>query len=435
MAMPALSPTMDTGNIASWSKAEGDALNPGDVIAEIETDKATVDFECQDSGYLAKILVPAGSTDIPVGKIVALMVDTKEQALAFKDLSVEEIMKQLDIGTPASPAVPAAAAPVSTPPVAEAPTPTPSAPASKPPVSTGDRISASPYAKKLAKEKGINLKELKGTGPGGRIIAADVLEFQPAADVVAEAAPESVFTTAVPVGDEGYYTDVPHTNMRKVIANRLTSSKQNVPHYYLTADINLDALMALRSKLNGEIGPENKLSVNDFLIKAAALACKKVPEVNSSWLEHGIRTYDYVDVAVAVAVPDGLITPIVKDAHTRGLTSIGSEVKSLVDKAKNKKLKPEEYQGGTFTISNLGMFGISQFSAIINPPQAAILAVGAAEKKIVPDTSEDAPFPFKQATTMSVTLSCDHRVIDGAVGAQWISTFRSYLEDPMTMLL
>lgn len=303
------------------------------------------------------------------------------------------------------------------------------------------------------------MKDVRGTGPNGRIVAADIFEFKPAPVSTVQAAapaPVSAISAPVPVGDEGYYIDTPHTNMRKVIANRLTASKQNVPHYYLSSDINLDALLELRTRLNNEVGSGNKLSVNDFLIKAAALACKKVPEVNSSWLDHGIRTYDYVDVAVAVAVPDGLITPIVKDAHSKGLSSIGryvvfifslfplcalsniifcSEVKNLVDKAKNKKLKPEEYQGGTFTISNLGMFGISQFSAIINPPQAAILAVGAAEKKIVPDNSETAPFPFKQATVMSVTLSCDHRVIDGAVGAQWIAAFRSYLENPVTMLL
>jgi pyruvate dehydrogenase E2 component (dihydrolipoamide acetyltransferase) len=285
----------------------------------------------------------------------------------------------------------------------------------------------------LAADAGIPLAALaaQGTGPGGRIIAADVRELQARGGVAASAAAPAA-GAAAPGGE---FTDVAHSQMRRVIAQRLTASKQSVPHYYLVADVQLDALLALRSKLNGDLPAESRLSVNDFLIKASALALRKVPEVNSSWLEHAIRAYDYVDISVAVAVPDGLVTPVVRDADAKGLVAIGSTVRSLAERARAKKLKPEDYAGGTFTISNLGMFGVRQFSAIINPPQAAILAVGAAERRLVPDATPGAALPYRPATVLSATLSCDHRVVDGAVGAQWLAAFKGYLEDPATMLL
>ena len=281
----------------------------------------------------------------------------------------------------------------------------------------------------MATEAGGDLSSLPaGAGPGGRIIAADVKEFAAAAPARASAAAAAPAAAA-----EGGYSDTPQSGMRRVIAARLTASKQAVPHYYLTSELCLDALLAARAQLNAELPPEAKLSVNDFLIKACAVACKKVPEVNSSWLGDVIRTYDYVDVSVAVAVPSGLITPIVRDAHAKGLSAISGGVKALVEKARARKLAPEDYQGGTFTVSNLGMFGVRQFSAIINPPQAAILAVGAAERRVVPGAEKDDP--LRQAVVMAATLSCDHRVVDGAVGAQWLAAFKELMENPTKMLL
>jgi pyruvate dehydrogenase E2 component (dihydrolipoamide acetyltransferase) len=285
-----------------------------------------------------------------------------------------------------------------------------------------------------------------GTGPGGRIIAADVQDAiasgataraaaAPSVSAPAAAATAAPAAVAAGVPPRAGYVDVPHTAMRRVIAHRLTVSKQTVPHYTLTSEINLDALLALRTSLNEGLAADGKLSVNDFIIKASALAMHRVPEMNSSWLDGVIRAYEYVDVGVAVALPEGLITPIVKDADKKGLASISAAVKALVEKARSKKLLPEEYQGGTFTVSNLGMFGVRQFSAIINPPQAGILAIGAAERRVVPETKPGAELPYKQAVIVSTTLSCDHRVVDGAVGAQWLSAFKGYLEAPHTMLL
>lgn len=417
-------------------------VNPGDAIAEIETDKATVDFEAQDSGYIARILVAAGTADVPVGSLVAIVVDTKEEAAAFAGIPVEALLG----GGTAAPAPKPAAAPAAPAPAAPAPKPA-AAPAAAPAPasSSGSGLAISPLARKLATDAGVPLSALSGagTGPGGRVIAADVREKLAALLAAAQAqaaapAPTATAAAAAPApAARGDYTDIPHTSMRRVIAQRLTASKQTVPHYTLTVDIELEAVLALRAQLNAALPADAKLSVNDFLIKAAALALRKVPEVNSSWLEHGIRAYNYVDVSVAVALPDGggLITPVVKDADAKGLAAISASVRGLVDRAKAKQLKPEEYQGGTFTISNLGMFGIRQFSAIINPPQACILAVGAAERRVLPALTPDAPQPYRQAVVMSATLSCDHRVVDGAVGAQWLAAFKGLLQQPHTMLL
>lgn len=332
--------------------------------------QATVDFECQDSGYLAKILVADGTSDVPVGQLVAIMVDSLEAAAAFANISIADLAG----GAPAAAAAPAPAPAAATPAAAA---PAPAAAARAAPAPSGGRVVASPLAKKLAADAGLPLSAVGGTGPGGRIIAADIREAA-AAGVKAAAAPAAAVAApaaaapapaAVVADARGGFVDIPHTSMRRVIAQRLTASKQQVPHYTLTMDVSLDALLGLRAKLNADLPEGSKLSVNDFLVKASALALRKVPEANASWLESGIRSYDYVDVAVAVAIPDGLVTPIVRDADAKGLSAIGSSVKALVEKARAKKLAPSEFQGGTFTISNLGMFGVRQFSAIINPPQ------------------------------------------------------------------
>lgn len=345
VAMPALSPTMTAGTIVKWHKKEGDPLNPGDLVAEVATDKATVDFECQDSGFLAKILVPDGTPDVPVGRLIAIMVDSKAAVADFASVTASELDGG---GAPsAGAAAPAAApaAPVAAPaPVAPVPAPAPS-PAPSPASATapaGGRTVASPLAKKLATDAGVPLGAVAGTGPGGRVIAADVRDFvaagglaaaaaaaAPAVAAAAAAVQPAIAAGVAAAGGRGAFTDVPHTAMRRVIAHRLTVSKQTVPHYTLTADVSLDALLVLRERLNAGLTTEGRLSVNDFLIKAAALSLRRVPEMNSSWLEHAIRAYDFVDVAVAVAVPDGLVTPIVKDADIKGLSSISRYVREV----------------------------------------------------------------------------------------------------------
>jgi len=412
---------------------------------------------------MGKILVPSG--EAVVGRLIAVLVDTADAATAFKAISADDVLKALGGGSAVTQGSikPAASAPAPAPPASVAPTAT----AAVQPISArsaGSRVTSSPYARKLAAESGVDISSISaGTGPGGRIIAADVQEYK-ASSTGKIGASNSVLGSAGGAWD-GEYVDTPQSGVRRIIAQRLTASKQQVPHYYLTSEINLDTLLATRAALNAELPPEGKLSVNDFLIRACALACKKVPEVNSSWMGDVIRTYDYVDVSVAVAVPSGLITPIVRDAHVKGLSSISrfvgslflsaspfcvkfnpyhfklctfhnrSTVKSLVEKARASKLTPEEYQGGTFTISNLGSFGVRQFAAIVNPPQAGILAVGAAEKRVVPDPNGSGGAAWKQATIMNVTLSADHRVVDGAVGAAWLNAFKDYMERPNTMML
>lgn len=430
LPMPALSPTMESGNIASWEKAVGDEIAAGDALAEIETDKATVTFESTDDGYLAAILVEAGAQDVPVGQLLAIMVEDKEDVAAFADYKAPEASS--------SPAEPAPEAPKEEAPAAPAKAAAPSKPA-QPSASSGDRVFISPLAKRLAAEAGFAPADLagRGTGPRGRVIAADVEEFLASgASAQAEAPSAAPAVQAAPQADaRSGYVDIPHTSMRRVIAQRLTESKATVPHYYLSSEVRIDSLMALRARLNAALPDDERLSVNDFIIKASALALRKVPEMNSSWFDDVIRQYDYVDISVAVAVDAGLITPIVKDADKLGLSGISSTVRDLVTRAREKRLAPHEYQGGTFSLSNLGMYGVKHFSAIINPPQAAILAVGAAEKRVVPNDDPEAEVPYKEATVMTVTASCDHRVVDGAVGAQWLGAFRGLVEDPETMLL
>lgn len=427
ITLPALSPTMTMGTVQRWEKKVGEKLSEGDLLAEIETDKATIGFEVQEEGYLAKIMVDEGTRDVPLGTPLCIIVEKESDIAAFKDY-VETGVAEVSMPPPPPPAPTPVAAPV-------APTPAPAAMA--PAAPRKGRVFASPLAKKLAAEKGIDLAQVSGTGPDGRITRKDIDSFVPpkAAPAVAAApAPAAAPAAPAPVAaPAGTFTDIPISNIRKVIAQRLMQSKQTIPHYYLSVDVNMDQVIDLRKELNAEVKAQNiKLSVNDFIIKASALACLKVPECNSSWLDTVIRQNHVVDVSVAVSTASGLITPIVFNAHTKGLAAISSDVSALAGKAREGKLQPHEFQGGTFTISNLGMFGIKNFSAIINPPQACILAVGGSDKRLIPADNEKG---FDVANMMSVTLSCDHRVVDGAVGAQWLAEFRKFLEKPVTMLL
>ncbi|XP_030637048.1 dihydrolipoyllysine-residue acetyltransferase component of pyruvate dehydrogenase complex, mitochondrial isoform X8 [Chanos chanos] len=453
--LPALSPTMQLGTIARWEKKEGDKINEGDLIAEVETDKATVGFEMLEECYLAKILVPEGTRDVPIGAVICITVDSADLIPAFKDVTLDSLAAAAPsaaAAAPPPPSPPPAAAPtqapgssypphmkVAPPPPAAAPaapTPAPAAPAA-PAAPRKGRVFASPLAKKLAAEKGIDLGQVTGTGPDGRVTRKDIESFVPpkAAPPAAAPTPSAPPAAAPAVGavPTGTFTDIPISNIRRVIAQRLMQSKQTIPHYYLSVDVKMDQVLELRRELNEELKSKNiKLSVNDFIIKASALACLEVPEANSSWMDTVIRQNHVVDVSVAVSTANGLITPIVFNAHIKGLAAISTDVATLAAKAREGKLQPHEFQGGTFTISNLGMFGIKNFSAIINPPQACILAVGGSEKRLLPADNEKG---FDVANMMSVTLSCDHRVVDGAVGAQWLAQFRRLLEKPVTMLL
>lgn len=429
--LPALSPTMTMGTVQRWEKKVGEKLSEGDLLAEIETDKATIGFEVQEEGYLAKIMISEGTRDVPLGTPLCIIVEKESDISAFADY--------VETGVAASP--PPAPTPVATPPPAApaAPIPAPAAAPAAPAAARKGRVFASPLAKKLAAEKGVDITQVTGTGPDGRVTKKDIDSFVPPKLAPAAAAAPSAPTPSPPAAPAyaavptGTFTDVPISNIRKVIAQRLMQSKQTIPHYYLSIDVNMDQVLELRKELNAEVKAENiKLSVNDFIIKASALACLKVPEANSSWMDTVIRQNHVVDVSVAVSTPVGLITPIVFNAHIKGLANISKDVSALAAKARDGKLQPHEFQGGTFTISNLGMYGIKHFSAIINPPQACILAVGGSEKRLLPADNEKG---FDVANMMSVTLSCDHRVVDGAVGAQWLAEFRKFLEKPFTMLL
>ena len=422
--MPALSPTMTEGKLARWVKREGETVNSGDVIAEIETDKATMEVEAVDEGVLGKILVAEGSEHVAVNTPIAMILVEGEDA------------KALTAGTPApaKAAAPAPAAPAAAP--AAPPSPSPAAPAQ----AAGARIFASPLAKRMAAEAGLDLAAIKGSGPRGRIIKADVeaakqapSAAKPAAAPQAAKPAPAAAPAAAPQPFETPYVEVANSTMRKVIARRLSDSKRDIPHYYLTIECNIDPLLELRDKLNARTGEGPaafKLSVNDFVIRAVALALRAYPDANCSWTDEAIRFYQTVDVAVAVAAPNGLITPIVRNADAKGLAAISNEIKHLAGRARESKLMPEEYVGGGFTVSNLGMYGIKEFAAIINPPQSCLLAVGAAEKRpIVKDGA------LAVGTMMSCTLSADHRSVDGAKGASFLKVFKGLIEDPLTMLL
>ena len=446
ITMPALSPTMTEGSLAKWLKREGDAVKSGDVIAEIETDKATMEVEAVDEGKLGRILVPEGTEGVKVGAVIAFLVEDGEEVPSAapepKAASPKPETSAKAASPPPPPSISAAPEP-GAPPVPDAPR-------------GGDRVFASPLARRIAADAGIALEQIDGSGPHGRIVKADV-EAARIGGVKAPAAkppavvPQEVRTEIkVPVAEAVSapavaslgkdrvaslagnipYDLVAHTPMRRTIAKRLTESKQTVPHFYLTVDCAIDQLLKTRAELNQKSGERYKLSVNDFVIRAAALALRKVPAANASWSDDGALMWRQIDIAVAVAIENGLITPIVKQADQKGLAQISNEMKDLGARAKSGKLKLDEFQGGTFSISNLGMFGIKEFSAVINPPQGAILAVGAGEQRpIVKDGA------LAVATVMSCTLSVDHRVVDGAVGAQFLKEFKALIEDPLTMLL
>ncbi|MFT8443765.1 MAG: pyruvate dehydrogenase complex dihydrolipoamide acetyltransferase [Acetobacter orientalis] len=410
--MPALSPTMTEGTLARWLKKEGDTVSAGDVLAEIETDKATMEVEAVDEGVLGRILIQDGTQGVAVNTPIAILVEQGE--------AVPDSLPPHKAPTPSAPAQEA----VPPAPVKAAVT---QAAQTQPPKST--RIVASPLAKRIAAQKSIDLATVKGTGPHGRIVRADVESAAKAGASTLSQIP----TATLPVA-EGTVQTVPHSGMRKVIARRLSESKSTIPHFYVSVDVELDALLALRSQINATSpaeGPESfKLSVNDMLIKAAAVALKRVPAVNAAFTEDAMILYDDVDISIAVSIPDGLITPIVKQANKKGLKQISQEAKDLVKRARAGKLKPEEFQGGTFSISNMGMYGVKEFSAIINPPQAGILAIAAGRKQPVVKGNEIAI-----ATVMTVTLSVDHRVVDGAAAAEWLSAFRSVVEAPLSLVI
>ncbi|KAI8343169.1 2-oxoacid dehydrogenases acyltransferase-domain-containing protein [Chlamydoabsidia padenii] len=430
IAMPALSPTMTQGGIGAWQKAIGDEVQPGDVLVEIETDKAQMDFECQEEGFLAKMLVDTGSKDVPVGKPIAIFVDEKEDVAAFESFTLDDI--ESSGAPPAQESAPAKEESSS-----GAPAPAKEQASSGAASSPSGNVKASPYAKKTASERGLDISQVEGTGPSGRIVKDDVDNFksaQPAAaasTASAAAPPAPAYAPQSATGEA--YTDIPASNMRKIIASRLTESKQQLPHYYLTVEINMDKINKLRQVLNKSADGKYKLSVNDFVVKAAALSLKKVPEANAAWQGDFIRQYNTSDVCVAVATPTGLITPIIGQAETKGLADISSQVRDLATRARAGKLAPQEYQGGSFTISNLGMYGIKNFTAIINQPQSCILAVGGSQQKVVVDETTESGFGVRDV--MEVTLSCDHRVVDGAVGATWLQAFREYMEQPLKMML
>ena len=444
--MPALSPTMEKGNLAKWLKKEGDKVKSGDVIAEIETDKATMEVEAVDEGTLAKILVPEGTQDVPVNNVIAVLAGDGEDVKAAGAAAASAAPpKPAAAETPApKPApAPAAAAPAPVPAPAAAPPPQAAVPAAQ--TNGHGRIFSSPLARRLAKEAGIELSRIIGSGPHGRIIAHDVEEAKSGKGLKAPAAAPAAGPALAPsmsdkqvlaLFEPGSYEIVPHDGMRRTIAQRLTASIQNVPHFYLTIDCDIGRLMDAREQINAaapkdkEKKPLYKLSVNDFVIKAIAVALQQIPNCNMSWTDGGMVKHKNSDVGVAVAMPGGLITPIIRKAETKSLSTISNEMKDFAARARTRKLKPEEYQGGTTAVSNLGMYGIKDFTAVINPPHATILAVGTSEERPVVREGK-----IEIAHMMSVTLSCDHRAIDGALGAELIGAFKRLIENPVMMMV
>ncbi|TQI77136.1 pyruvate dehydrogenase E2 component (dihydrolipoamide acetyltransferase) [Bosea sp. AK1] len=443
--MPALSPTMEKGNLAKWLKKEGDTIKSGDIIAEIETDKATMEVEAVDEGVLAKIVVPEGTADVAVNEVIGVIAAEGEDAKSVSapakgDAPKAEAPKAEPAKAEAAPAAAASAK------AAEAPA------TSAPAKSDGSRAFASPLARRIAKDAGLDLNAIKGSGPHGRIVEKDVEAAKAgggakAAPAAAPAGAPAGKPAAAPLAsgpsDEQVkklfapdsYEEVPHDGMRKTIARRLTEAKQTVPHFYVTVDCELDALLKLRGELNAAAPekdgkPAYKLSVNDMVIKALALALRAVPDANVSWTDNTMLKHKHADVGVAVSIPGGLITPIIRDACHKSLSQISNEMKDMAARAKARKLKPEEYQGGTTAVSNLGMFGVKDFAAIVNPPHATILAVGAGEQRVIVKGGQPAV-----ATVMSVTLSTDHRAVDGALGAELLAAFKGYIEKPMAMLV
>ena len=448
--MPALSPTMEEGNLAKWLVKEGDTVSSGDVIAEIETDKATMEVESIDEGTVGKILVAEGTEGVKVNELIAVLLEDGEDASAIPD-------------APAAAPAPAAPAP-SAPPAAEppaAPAPAPaaaSAPATNgaaapaPAPSSGGRVFASPLARRIARDAGIDIASVSGSGPHGRIVKRDIdaaiaggmarpaaapaaAPSAPAAAPAAAPAPSMSDEQVMKLFEDGSYEIIEHDGMRKTISRRLTEAKSTIPHFYLTVDCELDALLALRAQINGaapmaDDKPAYKVSVNDMVIKGLAKALRDVPDANVTWTESGMLKHAKVDVGVAVAIPGGLITPVIRDADVKPLSVMSNEMKDYARRARDRKLAPHEYQGGTSAVSNLGMFGIKDFSAVINPPHATILAVGAGQQRpVVKDGA------LATATVMSVTLSTDHRAVDGALGAELLAAFKGYIESPMGLIV
>ncbi|XP_020591097.1 dihydrolipoyllysine-residue acetyltransferase component 2 of pyruvate dehydrogenase complex, mitochondrial-like isoform X2 [Phalaenopsis equestris] len=426
IGMPSLSPTMTEGNIARWLKKEGDKISPGEVLCEVETDKATVEMECMEEGYLAKIIKGDGAQNIKVGEVIAITVEEEQDIGEFKNYQVSAS------SAPAAEAkTPSETTTVSSEEPEPVKVPEPKVSQAEATPHSEDRIFSSPLARKLAEDNNVPLSSLKGTGPDGRIVKADVEDYLSS---TAKTVPHAKAEVSGKVQALNY-SDIPNSQIRKVTASRLLLSKQTIPHYYLTVDTRVDKLLQLRGELNSlqESSGGKRISVNDLIIKAAALALKKVPQCNSSWMNDFIRQYHNVNINVAVQTDNGLFVPVIKDADKKGLSKIAEEVKNLAQKAKENTLKPEEYEGGTFTVSNLGgPFGIKQFCAIINPPQSCILAVGSAERRVIPGSSPD---QFEFGSFIAVTLSCDHRVVDGAIGAEWLKAFKGYIENPTSMLL
>ncbi|MDB5617986.1 pyruvate dehydrogenase complex dihydrolipoamide acetyltransferase [Tardiphaga sp.] len=437
--MPALSPTMEKGNLAKWLKKEGDKVKSGDVIAEIETDKATMEVEAVDEGTIAKILVPEGTQDVAVNAIIAVLAGDGEDVKAAGAAAdkpkpaAAEAPREVTKEAPKAAAAPAATAAKTPAPVA--------APAPAAPASNGARVFASPLAKRLAKDAGIEIGRINGSGPHGRVIAKDVETAKSGVGLKALAASPSA-----PAGPsdqqiralykEADYEVIPHDGMRKTIAQRLTTSARDIPHFFLTVDCNIDKLLVAREEINAsapknkEGKPAYKLSVNDFVIKALAVALQRVPDANVTWTDGAMLKHKVSDVSVAVSVPSGLITPVIRNAHIKTVSAISAEMKDLAARARARKLKPEEYQGGTSSVSNLGMYGIKDFTAVINPPQSTILAVGAGEQRAVVKNGK-----IEIANVMSVTMSCDHRAVDGALGAELVSAFRMLIENPVMMVV
>jgi pyruvate dehydrogenase E2 component (dihydrolipoamide acetyltransferase) len=426
--MPALSPTMEEGALAKWFVKAGDAVKSGDVIAEIETDKATMEVEAVDEGVVEAILVPEGTEGVKVNTVIARLAGGLAASPPEGDHKTASSSPNGGGGPPT--AVEGASPPTKTQPASPPPAP--------PRKEDGGRIFASPLARRLAEQKGIDLSGVAGSGPHGRIIKADIDAAQPGskpapapAAVAAPAAPRQVQSLEQMGIAPGSYDLIPLDGMRKTVARRMTDSFRDVPHFPLSIDLEIDGLLAARARINALLEAEGvKVSVNDLVIKACAVALKRVPEANASYTPEGIAMHHHADIAMAVAVPGGLITPIIRAAETKGLAQIAREAKDLAERARTKKLKPEEFQGGTFSVSNLGMFGIKSFASIINEPQGCILSVGAGEKRPVVRGNE-----LAVASVMSVTLTCDHRVVDGAVGARWLAAFKALIEEPLTMIV
>jgi pyruvate dehydrogenase E2 component (dihydrolipoamide acetyltransferase) len=448
--MPALSPTMEKGNLAKWLKKEGDKVKSGDVIAEIETDKATMEVEAVDEGTIAKIVVPEGTQDVAVNDVIAVLAgegeDVKAAAAGAGAASAPPKAAPAAEAPPAAkpaPAPAAALAPKAAAPAAAAPTP--QAAPSAPQTNGHARIFSSPLARRLAREAGIELARINGSGPHGRVIARDVEEAKSGKGLKAPAAAPAGAPSIAPsmsdkqiraLYEDGSYEVIPHDGMRRTIAQRLTASVQTIPHFYLTMDCNIGLLVEAREQINAAAPkdkdgkPAYKLSVNDFVIKALALALQRIPNANVSWTDGGMLKHKHSDVGVAVAMPGGLITPIIRKAETKPVSVISAEMKDFAARARARKLKPEEYQGGTSAVSNLGMYGIKDFTAVINPPHATILAVGAGEERPIVKNGK-----IEVAQIMSVTMSCDHRAVDGALGAELIGAFKMLIENPVMMVV